>query len=126
MKPVYKALFCGARDWEDPVPIRREIAALKLFCKREGFELVIIEGEAPGADTLSRVTAEISDVHVCRVAALWQTRHRSAGPQRNGIMLALDPDEVVAFHKNITKSRGTKNMIKQAQDKGIRTTVHKR
>jgi len=119
MKRIYKALFCGDRNWSSQAAIRREIRRLKLYCKRHGYELVIIEGEAPGADILSRVTAEEENVHVARVAALWQTRHQSAGPQRNGIMAALEPHEAVAFHEDIRRSKGTKDMMKKLDAVGI-------
>ena len=114
MKPIYLALFCGDRDWTERAPILSRIRTLKRTCARDGYELVIVEGEAPGADLISRVTAEEENVHVARVAALWNTRHQSAGPQRNRIMLALEPDEVCAYHRNIKKSRGTKDCITQA------------
>lgn len=126
MKPIYKALFCGDRNWSDKRSIAREIRRLLLMCEARGFTLVIIEGEAQGADILSRIIAENKNVHVCRVAALWATRHRFAGPQRNDIMLALEPHEVVAFHPDLAKSKGTKDMVKKARDKGIKTKVVKK
>lgn len=126
MKPIYLALFCGDRDWTERAPILSRIRALKRKCARDGYELVIVEGEAPGADLISRVTAEGENVHVARVAALWGTRHQGAGPQRNSIMLALEPNEVCAYHSNLKKSRGTKDTVTKALKTGIPVRLNNR
>ena len=112
MKPFHRVIMCGARDWSNAGPILRELRRLK---KEHGNKLIIIEGEAPGADQMARVLAHQLDIHVAGVWALWETRHRGAGPQRNTAMAALQPDEVIAFHADITKSRGTADMVKQAR-----------
>jgi hypothetical protein len=113
---IYPVLICGAREWGDIRPIRREI---KKLIKKVGTErLVIIEGKAPGADTLAGVAARDLNVHVAEIGALWDTRRKGAGPQRNAVMLAFQPEEVIAFHKDISKSVGTKNCISQARRLG--------
>jgi len=109
----------GARDWSDSAPIRRELRALiEIHGVRD---LVIIEGECPsgGADLLARIEAEKLNIHVVRVPALWKTRYRGAGPQRNRIMRLLEPDEGIGFHADISKSSGTKDMAKQLKRAGI-------
>lgn len=122
-KKIYKALFCGDRNWSDRVSIRKEIHRL---IKENGVtNLVIIEGGAPGADYFSRIVAESNNVHVAEVKALWNTRHKGAGPQRNKVMRALEPDEVICFHDNIDKSVGTKSMKELAEEWGIPTKVVK-
>ena len=51
-------------------------------------------------------------------------KFKSAGTDRNTQMLVEgEPSLVVAFHSNIAKSKGTKNMIKQAKDAGIETIL---
>jgi phosphoglycolate phosphatase-like HAD superfamily hydrolase len=116
---LYKVLMFGARDWSDPRPIRRELR--KLIKTHGTTNLVIIEGECPsgGADLLARIEAERANVHVVRVPALWQTRYRGAGPQRNRIMAMLDPDEGIGFHPDIKKSKGTKDMANRLKRAGI-------
>ena len=79
-----------------------------------------------GREQEPRVIGEQENIHVCRVPALWQTRHQGAGPQRNSIMLALEPHEVVAFHPDLKKSKGTKDMLKQAEKAGIKYKVVKK
>jgi DNA-binding CsgD family transcriptional regulator len=119
LRAIYKVLICGARDYGNAARMRQEIRRLKKKAVRLNRELVIIEGEAPGADQLSRIIGQQEDVHIAAVAALWNTRHRGAGPQRNSIMLALEPDEVLGFHEDITKSKETADMLKQARKAGV-------
>jgi YspA, cpYpsA-related SLOG family len=118
---IYIALICGDRNWGDSVPITREI---KRLIKEHGTQkLLILEGGAPGADTLAKIVAHDLNVHVAEVSALWPTRHRAAGPSRNEMMLAIEPDEVIAYHPDIKKSRGTKHMVNIARKAGIPTKV---
>lgn len=116
---LYKVLMFGARDWTDSAVIRREI--VDLIGEHGTSRLLIIEGECPtgGADLIARVEAERLNIHVARIHALWQTRYRGAGPQRNTIMRLLEPDEGIGFHPDIKKSKGTKNMAKQLDAAGI-------
>lgn len=116
---LYKVLMFGDRDWTNSAAIRRELR--KLIAIHGTQRLLIIEGECPkgGADLIARVEAERADVHVARVHALWSTRYRGAGPQRNTIMRLLEPDEGIGFHPDISKSKGTKNMAKQLEAAGI-------
>jgi hypothetical protein len=124
VKASWKILICGARDWDDMDKIEDAILNKKRLLGTT-FELIIIEGGAPGADTMARIAAHKLNVHVAEVKALWSTRHRGAGPQRNSVMLMLEPDEVIAFHHDIKNSTGTKNMISQAKKAGYETEVIK-
>ena len=126
MKLPYRVLICGARDWGSMSAIERTIKRLKIKAAKWNMELIIIEGGAPGADTMARIVGHKLDVHIAEVKALWDTRHRSAGPQRNTAMLMLDPHLVVAFHRDISKSKGTKDMVKQAEKAGIKVQVIKK
>ena len=53
----------------------------------------------------------------------WKANPRAAGPIRNRQMLAAKPDMVVAFHKDLATSRGTKDMVTIARKAGIPTLV---
>lgn len=118
---MYKVLMCGDRRWWARGPILME---LKRLIKKHGKEkLIIIAGGAAGADIMCEITAKELSIHVARVDALWSTRYKSAGPQRNAAMLALGPDEVVAFHDNIRSSSGTKDMVRRAKLAGVPTRV---
>ena len=107
---LYKVLMYGSRHWQDMIPIGAELN--RLVGTHGRGKLVIIEGGAPGADALSRELAEALSVHVCEVKALWDTRGRGAGPQRNKIMAGLEPDEAICFHGDIQNSLGSKSMMK--------------
>lgn len=129
MAPIewHRHLICGDRDWAEPRPIIRLLKRLK--ARHTGnyqdnhHDLIIIEGEAPGADLLARIHAEALNIHVARVAALWGTRHRGAGPQRNEAMLGLAPEHVWAFHPDLRYSRGTLACLVSAAKLGIPFTV---
>lgn len=121
---IYKVLMSGSVHWANSSAVRRELK--KLIAKHGKTNLVVISGKAPGLDTIAKIQCDNLDVHCCEVGALWQTRHRAAGPQRNDIMLALEPDEVQCFHENILKSRGTKDTHDKAKKLGIKTRVIKK
>jgi len=108
-----KILVCGDRNWSNQ---KRLNAVLDQIDGKATIE-VLIEGEARGADTLGRLWAQAKtdrNILVEEHPADWNTYHKGAGPRRNKEMLASGPDLVVAFHNDITKSKGTKNMIKIA------------
>lgn len=109
-----RILFCGDRNWTDREKIARAFDVYK--------PTVVIEGEARGADRLCRNEALSRGIHVEVYPALWTRYGRAAGPIRNTQMLDEGhPDAVVAFHSNISQSKGTADMIRQAEARGITT-----
>lgn len=115
-----RVLICGDRNWSDPDPIGELLDKLCVMYE----EVIVIEGEARGADTLARAAAQRRGLSVERFPALWAAHGRAAGPIRNKQMLTEGrPDLVVAFHPDIEHSRGTKNMVTQAQRAGVETRV---
>lgn len=108
---IYKVLMFGTVEWSNVKAVRREVKKLK---KKYGTtHLLIISGGAPGADIISEMVAHEENIHVARVDALWSTRHKAAGPQRNEVMKELEPDEAIGFHPDIKKGRGSKDMYKR-------------
>lgn len=121
--PLYKALICGDRKTKMMYSriVIREIRKLK---KKHGVtNLLIIEGGANGVDTIAGYYGKLENVHVAEIPALWDTRGRGAGPQRNKVMAALEPDEVIGIHSDISESKGTKDMLKLAESLGIPTRL---
>lgn len=107
-----RVLVCGDRNWTDPSPIMLELIKL------EG-ETTIVHGAARGADTLGGLAAEFLGMNVEAHPAKWQEYGRAAGPIRNQEMLDSGLDLVLAFHENISSSKGTKDMIRRAKKDGI-------
>jgi NAD(P)H-hydrate repair Nnr-like enzyme with NAD(P)H-hydrate dehydratase domain len=96
----------GDRYWLDEGPI--DAVLDMLVHKYTRGRLLIIEGKAPGADSIAGELAKAKGVHVAEVEALWDFLHKSAGPQRNEAMAcALNPHFGFAFHENIENSSGT-------------------
>jgi YspA, cpYpsA-related SLOG family len=118
-----RVLVCGDRNWVDPAPIRRELRKLKRASRKE--PLVVIEGAARGADNIAGAIALSMGCEVEAYPAKWEEYGRAAGPIRNKEMLVKGkPDLVIAFHPNIEESKGTANMVSQAQKAGIPTEVY--
>lgn len=113
---LHKVLIFGSRKWTRDGPIRHELLKLR---KTHDNNLLIIEGGAPGADRASKRIGHELNIHVAEIDALWKTRHRSAGPQRNQIMAALEPDEGIGFHEDFENSSGTKDMAKKLDRLGV-------
>lgn len=113
-------IFCGDRLWTNGVPIFRELRALLTI---HGDQLEVIEGGARGADSMSREACLRLKVSVIEILADWATHGRAAGPIRNQRMLDMGPDLVVAFHKNIDQSKGTRDMVNRAKKAGVPVRV---
>lgn len=113
-----RLLVCGGRDYADAETL---FARLDEFASEHPVELVI-EGEAPGADTLAREWAVSRGIPVEKYPADWTTYGKAAGPIRNRQMLVEGkPDYVVAFPTN--PSRGTWNMVSQSREAGVPVIV---
>lgn len=87
---------------------------------KSGFEHEITEvvcGMAQGVDLNGKWIAEaILHVPVVEFPAKWELHGKAAGPIRNTYM-AINADALILVWDG--KSRGSANMLKQAQDKGL-------
>lgn len=126
-----RVLCCGDRNWTSYEIIRRELEKLPK-------DTEIIQGCANGADKMSAniskslklklISSKDNDDTINNLGfpADWKKYRRAAGPIRNKQMLDEGkPDLVLAFHTNIENSKGTKNMIEQAKDRGIKVILIK-
>lgn len=105
-------LVCGDREWTDITPISRELLRVRPD--------LIVHGGARGVDTLAGTAARIMEVPVVVYPAQWELFGKRAGPLRNQKMLdEAMPTLVLAFHKNINASKGTKDMVRRAEKAGI-------
>lgn len=109
-----RVLVCGGRDYTNKDKIFSVLDKLHA----ENLIDCIIEGEAPGADTIAKQWALLNDVELYRVPAEWDKYPKgSAGPIRNQKMLDMyQPDIVLAFGGKI----GTPDMIRRSLEQGIK------
>lgn len=114
-----RVLICGSRNWTDEFTIEEYIKTLPP-------QSVVIHGDCRGADKMAGKLAVKHGHSVMAFPAKWGKFGRAAGPMRNRQMiLDGEPDLVVAFHNNLTESKGTKNMMKQAGKAGIESILHR-
>ena len=113
-----KVLVCGDRNWIDWEEIRDQLKALKTLGYTD-----LIEGEARGADTLAREEGEELGFVVHPFPANWDKYHKAAGSIRNREMLDQCPDLVLAFHHDLSKSKGTKDCVMEARKRGIKVKL---
>lgn len=111
-----KVLICGDRNWTDIKLIRKRLCKLPVGS-------MLIHGAAPGADSLAAIIGDSLGFAVLAFSAEWEKLGKAAGPIRNKTMLAELPDLVIAFHDDMTKSKGTKDCISQATKKGIKVEI---
>ncbi len=127
-----RVLLTGSRDWIDGVtpnlmPKDRDEASecglitgtVQALLSRFAAGSVVIEGEAPGLDSVAAAMAKRVGLSVLRYPADWKRYHAAAGPIRNAQMLDEGrPTLVYAFYRH-RESRGTANMVKQACEAGL-------
>jgi hypothetical protein len=109
-------LVCGSRTWTDADTLRERIGQL-----RADHGDIVITGGAPGADTIAASVAYRLGLHVATMPALWHVHGNFAGLIRNGQMLRLRPDLVLAFSHG---TRGTQDTIDRARAAGVPVEVH--
>ena len=109
---IDKVLVTGDRTWEAKDIILKVLRDLK--------PKLVIQGGAHGADTLARMCAALLKIPSKEYMANWTKYGRAAGPLRNREMIDKEkPELVLAFHDNLAKSKGTKNMVMLANNRGV-------
>ena len=111
--PLTFVLVTGGRDYTDAVTVFDCLTKLDAQFQR----MIVIHGDAAGADTLAYDVCIEVGIEQVRVPATWNKHHRAAGPIRNKLMLDLFPttDLIMAFPGGV----GTANMKTQAEKLGI-------
>lgn len=119
------ALVTGSRKWKDRHKVWKEIY------KRRKKLTYVFHGGAKGADLLADDCAALLGIQTVRCDALWGRHGLAAGPIRNTMMLRLflavggKEKIVLAFHSNLAKSKGTKDMVRRAKKAGLTVKVIK-
>lgn len=108
-----RVLVCGDRNWQD-------LDAIELILSFVGPNDTLVTGMANGADSLAAFAASENGAQIEEFPAKWDLFGKAAGPIRNQQMLDKGrPDIVLAFHDNLSKSKGTFDMIARAKDASV-------
>ena len=114
-----RVLICGDRNWTDEKTIEEYIKTLPP-------QSVVINGMCRGVDKIARRFALKHGHSTMDFPAKWGKFGRAAGPIRNRQMiLDGEPDLVIAFHNNLTESKGTKDMLEQAGKASIESILYR-
>ena len=107
-----RVLVCGGRDYKNKARVEQ---VLNYLPKKD---LVIIQGNAPGADYLAKEWAKENNVECLSFPADWQQYGKRAGYIRNKQMLDEGkPDLVIAF----PGGTGTNMMVTLSESAGVMT-----
>jgi hypothetical protein len=110
-----RVIVSGDRNWTCHTLARRVIARL---VARHG-EVDIVQGAAAGVDHAFVEAAYDAGCGVCSYAANWEKFGKRAGPLRNQEMVDAGADFVIAVHRSLARSRGTKDCVQRAMAAGI-------
>ena len=111
-------IVAGTRTFEDYALMREKLDRIILGLQEDypGAPVVIISGNAKGADQLGIRYAMERNLSFHRFPAQWHQYGKAAGPMRNAQMLTYAKEGIpalVAFWDG--NSRGTDNMIQAAR-----------
>lgn len=114
-----RLLVTGDRFWTGVAEIHTKL--IEIGCP-EKIE-VLMHGNAFGVDKIAAAVAEglgLPKEKIIPFKADWEKYGKPAGPIRNRWMLKEGrPTQVLAFHNNIAKSKGTKDMVEIARKAGV-------
>ena len=115
----FRLVVAGCRTFTDYSKLSDELDRY-LQNKITRFNVIIISGNADGADKLAERYATEHNLSLERYPALWKKYGKSAGPIRNRQMAEV-ADAVIVFWDG--ESKGTKNMIESAKQANISCKV---
>lgn len=115
----FRIIIAGCREFSDYELLSQKCDNI-LSAVRQTHSVVIVSGTARGADQLGERYAAERGYQVRRFPADWERDGKAAGPIRNALM-ADNADALIAFWDDV--SRGTKNMIDTAKNRGLAVRV---
>lgn len=115
----FRVIIAGCREFNDYEFLRQKCDNI-LSKVRQTHSVVIVSGTARGADQLGERYAAERGYQVRRFPADWDRHGKAAGPIRNALM-ADSADALIAFWDGM--SRGTKNMIDTAKNRGLSVRI---
>lgn len=114
---MFRVIIAGGRDFNDYQLLS---ATMDNLLRNIAEEIVVVCGQARGADTLGERYARERGYKVDYYPAQWERYGRSAGYLRNEQM-AQNADALAAFWDG--RSRGTKHMIELAKRYGLKVRI---
>ncbi len=118
-KKDYRLIVAGSRDFDEYERLSLEMDTY-LRNKISTHNVIIVSGNANGADKLGERYAREHGMKLELYPAEWRHYGSAAGPLRNKRM-AQDADAVIVFWDG--KSPGTKDMIQKAKAEGLPCTI---
>lgn len=113
-----KVVVSGSREWGD---VKTVELAFKRFIRTENTQdVIIIHGGCKGLDLIAGSVAKGMNYNVVIFPADWNLYGKAAGPIRNRKMLDENPDLIIWFHQDIENSKGTKDLIKEANKRNLK------
>lgn len=106
-----KLLVCGGRNYAD----KQHLFATLDAAHRKRPITQLIHGAARGADSLAGEWCLFRGIPEIAVPAEWDKYGKRAGSIRNEVMLAMNPDGVIAF----PGGSGTAHMVRIAKAAGV-------
>ena len=123
-RKTFALLIAGSRTYSNYAEFSR-ITDRMLSLVQDKYEILIIEGEASGADSMARRYAQEHKYRLAPFPADWKTYGRSAGCLRNEQMA----DELTLYSKSAAlffwdrQSRGTAHCIREIKKRGIQYKI---
>lgn len=113
---IYRVLVTGSRRWSDVQALEGALLAVWHDITQLGGDMVVVHGNARGADRLADAWARRNTIPVERHPADWSLGRR-AGPLRNQAMVNLGAHLVLAFPAGA--ATGTRDCMRRARAAGI-------
>jgi len=118
LKPYY-VIVTGGRRYGDQIRVNTELNEVRLSVPNDQ-TLVIVQGDARGADYLAKEWASTMGLPYFSFPAQWNKLGPGAGHIRNREMLEAIPiQRVIAFPGGV----GTASMVQLAEKAGVPVTV---
>lgn len=120
-----RIIIAGSRQFNDYHKMLTELDNLGIHLINSIDPIEIVSGHASGADTLGERFAKAYHYPLKIFPAEWDKYGRAAGPIRNEQMAkyAAEADRGMLIAFPIGESKGTRNMIKLAQQYGLEICV---
>lgn len=97
---TFRILVTGSREWSDADLLGRSIERANLELNTYRFPVVVVHGDARGADRIAGSYAKRAGWTEEKHPAQWETYGKRAGYVRNAEMVSLGADVCLAFILN--------------------------